>query len=160
MKPTITFLLTHPLAKMPEYATKGASGADIFAVEDYRIEPGHRALVQTGLKADIPEGFEIQVRAKSGRALKEGLTMANGIGTIDSDYRGEIGAILLNTSDKPVLIKAGEKVAQLVVVPVQQAEFVGLAGGAALSETARGEGGFGSTGLQSSIQLGGFFGDP
>jgi dUTP pyrophosphatase len=153
MKPTVFFKRIHPDAKMPVYATPGSSGMDVFSVDDaawfgfndLSLEPGERAAISTGLQAEIPPGFEIQVRAKSGRAFKEGLTVLNGPGTVDADYRGEIKVLVINLGHEPVYIKKGEKIAQLVVVPVEQAIVRETAG--ELSATVRGDGGFGSTGL-------------
>jgi dUTP pyrophosphatase len=107
------------------------------------VAPGGRALVPTGLTLEIPRGFEAQVRARSGLALKKGLALANGVGTIDADYRGEVGVIVVNLGSEPVTIARGDRIAQLVVAPVVRAVFT-LAGG--LAGSARGSGGFGSTG--------------
>ncbi len=107
------------------------------------LEPGARALIPTGLRIEIPAGFEVQVRPRSGLALKHGITLPNTPGTIDSDYRGPLGVIVLNAGQEPFEISHGDRIAQIVVAPVLQARFE-LAEG--LSETARGVGGFGSTG--------------
>lgn len=132
---------------LPHYETRGAAGADVRANfadrKGVSIAPGARALIPTGLRLEIPEGYEVQVRPRSGLALKHGITLPNSPGTIDSDYRGELGVILLNTGAEPFEVNHGERVAQLVIAPVVQAAFE-LAD--ALSETARGRGGFGSTG--------------
>lgn len=132
---------------LPSYETPGAAGADVRANfvdrQGVTVAPGARVLIPTGLKMEIPQGFEVQVRPRSGLALKHGITLANSPGTIDSDYRGELGVILLNTGDAPFEVAHGERVAQLVVAPVVQADFTL---GEGLSETARGAGGFGSTG--------------
>ena len=135
---------------LPAYASDGAAGADVRAnllpeqrAEGLVIVPGARALVPTGLRLEIPDGFEVQVRPRSGLALKHGLTVANAPGTIDSDYRGPLGVIMVNLGADPVTIRHGERIAQLVLAPVQRASFE-LA--ASLSETARGASGFGSTG--------------
>lgn len=129
----------------PEYKTSGASGADIcaFLTEPVTIPCLSRALIPTGVFAEIPEGLEIQVRPRSGLALKHGVTVLNSPGTIDSDYRGEIGIVLVNLGDQPFVVENGERIAQLVVATVHQVSFVRRA---RLSETARGEGGYGSTG--------------
>jgi dUTP pyrophosphatase len=132
---------------MPAYATLGAAGADLRANFKDRasvvIAPGARALVPTGLIMEIPEGWEVQVRPRSGLALKHGITLPNSPGTIDSDYRGEVGVIVLNAGSDAFTVAHGDRIAQMVVAPVVQAEFA-LAD--AVSETARGAGGFGSTG--------------
>lgn len=140
----VRFKLSHPNAKMPEYATPEASGADVFAVADVVIPGNGAALVPTGLKPELIPGWEIQVRSKSGLALKEGLFVLNSPGTVDSDYRGEIGVVIGNINAEARTIKAGQKVAQIVVSPVAQAKMILVD---SLSSTARGEGGFGSTGL-------------
>lgn len=107
------------------------------------LQPGGRALVPTGLRLAIPAGFEVQIRPRSGLALKHGITLPNSPGTIDSDYRGPLGVILMNAGDAPFAVAHGERIAQMVVAPVVQARFELLA---QLPETARGSGGFGSTG--------------
>jgi len=136
---------------LPSYASKGAAGADVRAnlevserAHGLRIAPGARALVPTGLKVAIPQGFEMQVRPRSGLALKYGVTLANCPGTIDSDYRGALGVILINLGDTVFTVAHGERIAQLVVAPVVQAAF---RLSETLEETERGGGGFGSTGL-------------
>jgi len=131
--------------KTPEYATPHASGMDVFAIEDVPVTPGSITMAKTGLKVEIPEGWEIQVRPKSGLALK-GLTVVNSPGTVDCDYRGEIGVILGNLSSEPIVLEKGKKIAQLVVCPVEQGKYVDIEVTEELSETDRGEGGFGSTG--------------
>ncbi|MBY6165138.1 dUTP diphosphatase [Pseudooceanicola nitratireducens] len=132
---------------LPFYASAGAAGADVRANLPDRgmvvLEPGARALVPTGLRMAIPEGYEVQVRPRSGLALKHGVTLANSPGTIDSDYRGELGVILVNLGDAPFEVVHGERIAQLVVAPVTQGVFAVVED---LDETARGAGGFGSTG--------------
>lgn len=132
---------------LPSYQTEGAAGMDVVAAveEDWVLAPGERRAVPTGLEMAIPEGFEIQVRARSGLALKEGLAVLNAPGTIDSDYRGEVKVILANLSDRPVAILRGMRIAQLVLAPVVRA---GWRETAELGATARGQGGFGSTGRQ------------
>lgn len=130
---------------LPEYETSGAAGMDLKANLDsgsIEIEPGERVLIPTGLRMEIPHGYEAQVRPRSGLALKKGLTVANAPGTIDEDYRGEIGVILINLGRLPVVIEDGERIAQLVIAPVCRAEWVR----ASLSATDRGDGGFGHTG--------------
>ncbi|WP_299957747.1 dUTP diphosphatase [uncultured Roseobacter sp.] len=131
---------------LPSYETTGAAGADIRAnlpEGDIEILPGARVLVPTGLYMEIPPGFEVQVRPRSGLALKHGLMLVNSPGTIDSDYRGPVGIIALNAGEQPFVVTHGMRIAQLVVAPVVQARF---ARSETLSETARGAGGFGSTG--------------
>jgi len=131
--------------ELPSYATPGSAGADLrAAVEgDLWLAPGARRLVPTGLRLEIPPGFEGQVRPRSGLALQQGLTLPNAPGTIDSDYRGEVQVILANLSSRPVRIRRGQRIAQLVIAPVAQARFEEVA---AVDPTARGAGGFGSTG--------------
>ena len=133
----------------PAYETSGAAGADLKANlpgrVDVVLQPGNRALIATGLRLVIPKGFEAQIRPRSGLALKHGITLANSPGTIDSDYRGPLGVILLNMGAQNFTIMHGDRIAQMVVAPVVQAEFV-LVG--QLDETIRAQDGFGSTGLQ------------
>ena len=131
---------------LPSYSTAGAAGMDVeAAVEaDMVLAPGRRAAVPTGLAMAIPAGFEIQVRPRSGLALKHGVTVANAPGTIDSDYRGEVKIMLINLGKEEVAISRGMRIAQLVVAPVSRA---GLALVDSLRSTDRGSGGFGSTGL-------------
>lgn len=139
-----------PEVALPAYATPGAAGADLRAnlrPEDratgFTLDPWHRALIPTGLIVEIPQGYEIQVRPRSGLALKHGLTLPNTPGTIDCDYRGPVGVPLINLTDVPYVIRHGERIAQMVVAPVVQGRFVLSE---TLGETARGRGGFGSTG--------------
>ena len=131
---------------LPAYATEGAAGMDVVAAEDVLLQAGARAAVATGLAMAIPHGFEVQVRPRSGLALKHGVTLANAPGTIDSDYRGELKVILVNLGAEAFEIRRGDRVAQLVVAPVVRASWVEVS---ALDETVRGAGGFGSTGLGS-----------
>ena len=133
--------------ELPEYETLGAAGLDIRASleADVCIEPLQRKLVKTGLFLEIPIGYEAQVRPRSGLSLKQGITVLNSPGTIDADYRGEVGVILVNLSDKSFEIKDGDRIAQLVFAKVEQAAWVGVN---ELSDTDRGTGGFGSTGKQ------------
>jgi dUTP pyrophosphatase len=128
---------------LPAYATPGAAGMDVVAAETLDLAPGGRHAVATGFAMAIPEGYEVQVRPRSGLALKHGITCLNTPGTIDSDYRGEVKVILANLGSEPFAIARGERIAQLVPAPVQHAT---LAEVATLDETARGAGGFGSTG--------------
>ncbi len=133
---------------LPSYETNGAAGADVRAClgqnEEIIIKPGERFLVPTGFSVEIPHGYEIQVRPRSGLSFKTGLMVVNSPGTIDSDYRGEVKIILGNLGLKDEVIKHGDRVAQLLLAPVIQANFVEASD---LSDTARGAGGFGSTGV-------------
>jgi dUTP pyrophosphatase len=129
--------------ELPAYATEGAAGMDVLAAEDVTLAPGARHAVATGLAVAIPHGFEIQVRPRSGLALKHGVTVPNTPGTIDSDYRGELKVIMINHGAEPFEIRRGDRIAQLVLAPVVQATWLKVD---ELDETARGEGGFGSTG--------------
>ena len=135
----------------PEYATAGSAGMDLVAAvpdgEPMKILPGGRAAVPTGLAFAIPQGFEGQVRPRSGLALKNGITVLNAPGTIDSDYRGEVKVILVNTSSETFEITRGMRIAQIVFARVEQMKLQEVN---SLDETARGSGGFGSTGVQSS----------
>ena len=128
---------------LPARATQHAAGLDVVAAEDLTLAPGKRHAVATGFAVAIPEGYEIQVRPRSGLALKHGITCLNTPGTIDSDYRGEVKVILANLGSEPFEIRRGERIAQLVPAPVLQAEFREVE---TLGETSRGAGGFGSTG--------------
>ena len=139
-----------PAVPLPGYKTSHAAGMDIcsnLAEADRAagliIAPGARAMVPTGLAFAVPEGLELQVRPRSGLALKEGVTLANAPGTVDADYRGEVGVILINHGDRPVTIGHGERIAQIVLAPVVHATLTEVD---RLSRTARGSGGFGSTG--------------
>ncbi|CUH43476.1 MULTISPECIES: dUTP diphosphatase [Ruegeria] len=136
-----------PAIALPAYETTGAAGADVRANlpngNSIMLEPGQRALIPTGLRIEIPNGYEVQVRPRSGLALKHGITLPNTPGTIDSDYRGPLGVILLNAGQESFEIAHGERIAQLVVAPVVQAAFEPVE---VLSDTDRGAGGFGSTG--------------
>lgn len=128
---------------LPAYATDGAAGMDVVSAEDVTIAKGARHAVATGLSVAIPAGYEIQVRPRSGLALKHGITVANAPGTIDSDYRGEVKVILINLGQEPFAIRRGDRIAQLVLAPVTRATWLEVA---ELDVTERGEGGFGSTG--------------
>jgi dUTP pyrophosphatase len=136
-------VLDAPGLTVPEYATPNSAGVDLRAVANYTLGPMERKLISTGLKIAIPEGFEGQVRPRSGLALKYGIGMVNTPGTIDSDYRGEIGVLLINLGSEAFEIVVGDRIGQLVFSPVVQADFVTVE---ALDSTSRGEGGFGSTG--------------
>ena len=130
---------------LPEYATQGSSGVDLRASEDHIIKSGERALVATGIRLAIPAGYEVQVRPRSGLALKHGIIIPNAPGTIDSDYRGEVKVILMNLGREDFIIKAGDRIAQMVLAPVAKISWEERA---ELEETARGAGGFGSTGAK------------
>lgn len=133
---------------LPAYATSGAAGMDVVSAEDVTLVPGARHAVATGLSLAIPEGYEIQVRPRSGLALKHGITVPNTPGTIDSDYRGELKVILINHGAEPFAIARGDRVAQLVLAPVVQAAWDEVA---ELGATERGAGGFGSTGGHAKL---------
>ena len=129
---------------LPSYATDGAAGMDVVAAEDLTLAPGARHAVATGFAMAIPAGYEVQVRPRSGLALKHGITCLNTPGTIDSDYRGEVKVILANLGSESFAIARGDRIAQLVPAPVQRATLSEVE---SLDETARGSGGFGSTGV-------------
>jgi dUTP pyrophosphatase len=130
---------------LPAYATDGAAGMDVIAAEDVTLASMGRHAVATGLAIAIPEGFEVQVRPRSGLALKHGISLPNTPGTIDSDYRGELKVILINLGAEAFEIKRGDRIAQLVVAPVQIGRMIEVE---ELDETVRGAGGFGSTGVR------------
>lgn len=130
-------------AIIPEYKTAGAAGMDISSIEEKVLNGQGREMISTGLSVEIPEGYEIQVRPRSGLAAKHGITVLNTPGTIDSDYRGEIKVILYNTTIYDYKVEVGERIAQLVVAKVERPNIII---GEILSETERGEGGFGHTG--------------
>ena len=138
-----------PAIALPSYETSGAAGADLranFPPQDHAgitLAPGARALVPTGLSLEIPEGYEAQIRPRSGLALKHGITLPNSPGTIDSDYRGPVGVIVMNAGADPFHIAHGERIAQMVIAPVVRAAFDLVD---RLDDTDRGQGGFGSTG--------------
>ena len=153
MTPVLHFTWTDaadPALGLPSYETEGAAGVDLRAnlaesdrAQGLVLPPMGRVLVPTGLRVEIPDGFEMQIRPRSGLALKHGVSLPNAPGTIDSDYRGPLGVILINLGAEPFTVAHGDRIAQMVVAPVVQARFA-LAQG--LSDTARGSGGFGSTG--------------
>lgn len=147
--PLIEFKKLHPEAKIPRYMTDLAAGLDVQARPEAIIvlEPGQRCLVPSGLAVAIPPGYEIQVRPRSGLAIKHGIALVNSPGTIDADYRGEIGIILINHGQEPFVINPGDRIAQLVVAPVCQAKLLEVD---QLSETGRGSGGFGHTGYSGN----------
>ncbi|MEJ2161818.1 MAG: dUTP diphosphatase [Robiginitalea sp.] len=143
MKVRIINKSKHPL---PSYQTQSSAGMDLRAQldEPVRLAPLERAIVGTGLYLELPEGYEAQIRPRSGLAAKQGITVLNSPGTIDSDYRGEIGVILVNLSKESVLINHGERIAQMVISRHEQAELIEVE---ELSQSVRGQGGFGSTGV-------------
>ena len=141
---TLAFRRIHPDAVLPAYAHPSDAGMDVRSVDDVEIAPGGRALVHTGLVMNLPPGYEAQVRPRSGLALKHGVTVLNTPGTIDSGYRGEVGVILANLGDAPFPVRKGDRIAQIVVTPVTQAEIVETD---EVDATDRGAGGFGSTGV-------------
>ncbi len=128
---------------LPRYASGDAAGLDVTAAEDLTLQPGQRHAVATGFAIEIPRGFEVQVRPRSGLAFRHGITCLNTPGTIDSDYRGEVKVILVNLGQEPFEVRRGERIAQLVPAPVLRADFVEVS---ELDSTERGFGGFGSTG--------------
>ncbi|HUG45775.1 MAG TPA: dUTP diphosphatase [Sphingomicrobium sp.] len=128
---------------LPAYASEDAAGLDVTAAEALVLDPGERRAVATGFSIEIPRGYEVQVRPRSGLAVKHGITCLNTPGTIDSDYRGEVKVILVNLGQEPFEIRRGERIAQLVPAPVLRADFVEVG---ELAQSARGSGGFGSTG--------------
>jgi dUTP pyrophosphatase len=133
-----------PSATIPRYEHFGDSGADLVSVADYTLEPLQRVAVSTGIAAEVPVGWELQVRPRSGLALKYGITVLNTPGTIDAGYRGEIKVILINLGQETFQIKTGQKIAQLVVAPVILGQFEEVEN---LNESSRNQGGFGSTGV-------------
>ena len=146
MQPVVKVLrLRHRQLPLPSYQTTHAAGVDLIAdiEQDMTLAPLERAAIPTGIAMAIPVGFEGQVRPRSGRALSEGLTLVNAPGTIDSDYRGEVKVLVVNLGREAVVIRPGERIAQLVIAPVIRAEFVEVE---KLEESSRGGGGFGHTG--------------
>ncbi|MCJ8157443.1 dUTP diphosphatase [Sphingomonas sp. LaA6.9] len=131
---------------LPHYATEHAAGMDIVSAENVTLAPGGRHAVATGFAIAIPEGYEVQVRPRSGLALKHGISMPNTPGTIDADYRGEMKVIMINHGSEPFEVRRGERIAQLVPAKVQRAVFAEVD---ELDDTARGAGGFGSTGVHA-----------
>lgn len=142
LRPEVEIVLEEG-AQLPTYATDLAAGMDLRSLEPVELQPLERKLVRTGVRIALPPGFEAQVRPRSGLALKLGIGMVNSPGTIDADYRGEIGVIMINYGQSVVQLEQGERIAQLVVAPVAKAQLVQVE---VLRETSRGEGGFGSTG--------------
>mgnify|MGYP006386888447 CR=1 FL=1 len=140
-------VINHSNNPLPTYATEGSSGMDIraFIKEAVELKPLQRALIPTGLSIELPQGFEAQIRPRSGLAIKQGITCLNTPGTIDADYRGEIGVILVNLSNDDFVIQNGERIAQMIIAKHERAEWLEVQ---ELNETPRGEGGFGSTGVK------------
>ncbi len=138
---------------LPAYETAGAAGLDLRAAigESVMLPPGERALIPTGLAMQLPEGFEGQVRPRSGLALRHGVTVLNAPGTVDSDYRGEVSVVLINHGGEPFTVARGDRIAQLVIAPVTHARLSEVE---TLSETARGSGGYGSTGVSGGANAG------
>lgn len=145
MKIAITKLQEHAL--LPDYQTAGAAGMDLHACVDAPVvlQPMERRMVPTGIAIGLPDGYEAQIRARSGLSIKYGITTVNGVGTVDADYRGEIGVLLVNLGVEAFTIEPGMRIAQLVIARYERAEWQEVE---ALDQTARGEGGFGSTGVQ------------
>jgi len=135
--------------ELPSYETVGSAGMDIRAavLEPISLKPGARALVPSGFKMALPEGYEAQIRPRSGLALKKGITLPNSPGTIDTDYRGEVGVILMNLGHENFVIERGDRIAQMVIAPITVGVWVEAS---ELDETARGQGGFGSTGVAAA----------
>lgn len=146
-KRPLYFKVLHPDAVPPSYAYSGDSGFDFYSVDEVELQPLGRALVPTGLSFDVPEGFEIQVRSKSGLAINEGLMVLNSPGTVDHGYTGEIKVIIFNTNNHVYKIKKGQKVGQGVLCPVEGGSKVLLLPTEEITEKDRGENGFGSTGI-------------
>jgi len=140
----IKFRKVHPGATLPAYAHPGDAGMDVCACAALTIQPGARALVPTGLVMELPPGTEAQMRPRSGLALKHGITLLNAPGTIDEGYRGELGVILINHGQEPFHITPGMRIAQMVIAPVLRME---VESAAELTDTSRGTGGFGSSGI-------------
>lgn len=130
---------------LPDYQSEGAAGLDVRAAEDRMLQPGETALIPTGFAIAVPIGYEAQLRPRSGLALKHGITLPNSPGTIDSDYRGPVGVILTNLGHEPFFINRGDRIAQMVIAKVERAAFELVE---SLDETARGAGGFGSSGVK------------
>ena len=146
---TLKIAKIDPRVQLPGYESAGAAGMDLraFLAEELSIPPLGRARVPTGLRIEIPEGYEGQVRPRSGLAAKFGVTLLNSPGTIDSDYRGELGIILVNLGAEDFIVKDGDRIAQLVIAPVLTVADIAVVEAGELSVTARGSGGFGSTGV-------------
>ena len=143
--PSVLFKRIHPLAKIPKYQTLGAAGMDVCSVEDVDLQPGEVKAVSLGFAVAVPDGYELQVRPRSGLSLKGRIAVLNSPGTIDSDYRGECKVILTNFGKNTFVIKPGDRIAQFVLNQVERADVEEVFG--ELPETERGAGGFGSTGV-------------
>ncbi len=143
---SITVKIVTKSGKVPAYATAGSAGMDLqaFIEEDIVLEPGQRALIGTGLYMELPAGYEAQIRPRSGLAIKHGISLVNAVGTIDADYRGEIGVPLINLGQDSFTIKSGDRIAQMVIKAYEQAELFSVE---TLTDTERGAGGFGHTGI-------------
>ena len=144
MIPNVKVKKLDEAAIVPTYAKAGDAGADLYALENKTVFPGDTKLIKTGIAIELPDGYEAQVRSRSGLALKKSVHVLNSPGTVDQTYRGDVGVILRNDGKEPFCIIAGDRIAQMVVKPVLQATFDVVN---ELSETDRGEGGFGSTGV-------------
>jgi dUTP pyrophosphatase len=140
----IEYTLVHPKALKPSYMSGGAAGADLFSCEHVTVWVNERALVPTGVCVEVPVGYEAQIRSRSGLALKHNVAVFQGIGTIDSDFRGELKVLLTNLGNKPFIIEPGNRIAQLVIAPVVRAEFYRVE---ALSASVRATSGWGSSGV-------------
>ena len=138
----------HRDALLPQYQTAGAAGADVYACldEPVTLQPMERRLIPTGLAVAVPRGYEAQIRARSGLSIKHGITMVNGVGTIDADYRGEFGVLVINLGQEAFTIEHGMRIAQMVIARHERAEWIEVD---KLDETERGEGGYGSTGYRA-----------
>lgn len=147
-KLTVKIKRLHPDAIIPRYATAGSSGFDLHTIDEGVLLPGERALLRTGLAFEIPPGYEMQIRPRSGLAFKHGISVVNSPGTIDSDYRGDVGVILINHGHHPFRIEKSDRIAQAVIQRVPDVELVEVDADESLSETERGDGGFGSTGVK------------
>ncbi len=147
MKLNVTKLNKHAI--LPEYQTAGAAAADVHACLDQPItlQPMERRVIPTGLAMAIPVGYEVQIRARSGLSIKHGITMVNGVGTIDSDYRGEVGVLVINLGQEPFTVEPGMRIAQMVLSKYEQISWQEVD---TLDETARGTGGYGSTGIREA----------
>ena len=147
----INVVALHPDTQLPQYQTTGSAGMDLHARLDgpMTLGPLERSVVPTGIAIALPEGYEAQIRARSGLSSKHGITMVNGVGTIDSDYRGEVGALVINLSNEPFVVEPGMRIAQMVIARYSQADWQVVT---SLDETERGVGGFGSTGAVASVQ--------
>lgn len=145
----INIVALHSDTQLPQYQTTGSAGMDLHARLDgpLTLGPLERTVVPTGISIALPEGYEAQIRARSGLSSKHGITMVNGVGTIDSDYRGEVGALVVNLSNEPFVIEPGMRIAQMVIARYDQADWQVVS---SLNQTERGVGGFGSTGAVAS----------